>query len=222
MSINFPKTEEEILHFWKHIKAFETQLDLTRDGPRFTFYDGPPFGLPHYGHLLASTIKDIIPRYWSMKGYHVVRRFGWDTHGLPVEHEINKKLQISSGEAVMQMGIENYNAECRAIVMKYSNEWRQVIERLGRWIDFDNDYKSMDVTFMESCWWVFKQLYDNGHVYRAYQIMPFSTALGTPLSHMEEKQNEKPTVDPAVVVAFPVLDIYSQENTSLLIYTTTP
>ncbi|GAB0138881.1 hypothetical protein EsDP_00007103 [Epichloe bromicola] len=222
MSINFPKTEEDTLRFWKECDAFQTQLDLTQNGPRFTFYDGPPFGLPHYGHLLASTIKDIIPRYWSMKGYHVVRRFGWDTHGLPVEHEINKKLHISSGEAVMQMGIEKYNAECRAIVMKYSSEWRQVIERLGRWIDFDNDYKSMDVTFMESCWWVFKQLYDKGDVYRAYQIMPFSTALGTPLSHMEERQNEKSTVDPAVVVGFPILDVDGQENTSLLIYTTTP
>ncbi|KAK3943428.1 isoleucyl-tRNA synthetase [Diplogelasinospora grovesii] len=222
MSINFPKSEEETRRFWKEIDAFQTQLRLTRNGPRFTFYDGPPFGLPHYGHLLASTIKDIIPRYWSMKGYHVVRRFGWDTHGLPVEHEIDKEFHISSRENVLEMGIERYNAECRAIVMKYSGEWRQVIERLGRWIDFDNDYKSMDVTFMESCWWVFKQLYNKGDVYRAYQVMPFSTSLGTSLSHMESKQNEKLTVDPAVVVAFPLQDVEGQDNTALLIYTTTP
>ncbi|KAI6359402.1 Isoleucine--tRNA ligase, cytoplasmic [Pyricularia grisea] len=106
MSINFPKTEEEVLRLWREIDAFQTQLRLTEDGPRVTFYDGPPFGLPHYGHLLTSTIKDIIPWYWSMRGYHVVRRFGWDTHGLPIEYEIDKKLGISGRDAVMQMGIE--------------------------------------------------------------------------------------------------------------------
>lgn len=224
MSISFPKTEEEVLQFWKDVDAFQTQLQLTEDGPRFTFYDGPPFatGLPHYGHLLASTIKDIIPRYWSMKGHHVIRRFGWDTHGLPIEYEIDKKLGISGRDAVMQMGIEKYNAECRAIVMRYATEWRHTIERLGRWIDFDNDYKSMDTTFMESCWWVFKQLFDGDHVYRAYQIMPFSTALCTPLSQMEAKQNEKMTQDPAIIVSFPIVGVEGMENTSFLIYTTTP
>ncbi|TLS21617.1 uncharacterized protein PpBr36_09555 [Pyricularia pennisetigena] len=229
ISISFPKAEEEVLQLWRDVDAFQTQLRLTQEGPRFTFYDGPPFGLPHYGHLLASTIKDIIPRYWSMNGHHVVRRFGWDTHGLPIEYEIDKKLGISGRDAVMQMGIEKYNAECKAIVMKYSGEWRRFIERLGRWIDFDNDYKvvivafmSMDVTFMESCWWVFKQLYDKDQVYRAYQIMPFSTALCTPLSQMEAKQNEKSTLDPAVVVSFPLVNRPEHESTSLLIYTTTP
>ncbi|KAI0880616.1 isoleucyl-tRNA synthetase [Annulohypoxylon maeteangense] len=220
MSINFPQEEEEIVRFWREVDAFQTQLKLTEDCERFTFYDGPPFatGLPHYGHLLTSTIKDIIPRYWSMKGYHVVRRFGWDTHGLPIEYEIDKTLGVSGRDAVLKMGIEKYNAECRAIVMRYAAEWRQTIERLGRWIDFDNDYKSMDVKFMESCWWVFKQLFDKDQVYRAYQIMPFSTALCTPLSHMESKQNEKTTQDPALLVAFPVIG----RDSSLIIYTTTP
>ncbi|KAL2888957.1 isoleucyl-tRNA synthetase [Ceratocystis lukuohia] len=222
MSISFPKTEEEILKQWKDIDAFHTQLKLTENGPRFTFYDGPPFGLPHYGHLLASTIKDIIPRYWSMKGYHVERRFGWDTHGLPIEYEIDKKLGISGRDAVMQMGIEKYNAECRAIVMTYAQEWRQTIDRLGRWIDFDNDYKTMDVSFMESCWWVFKRLFDQGDVYRAYQIMPFSTALCTPLSQMEAKSNEKETQDPSILVSFPIVGVPGYEDVSLLIYTTTP
>lgn len=157
-----------------------------------------------------------------MKGYHVVRRFGRDTHGLPIEYEIDKRLGISGRDAVVQMGIEKYNAERRAIVMKYSSEWRQTIERLGRWIDFDNDYKSMDVTFMESCWCVFKQLFDQDQVYRAYQIMPYSTALCTPLSHMESKQNERSTQDPAILVAFPVLGLEDRRNTSLIIYTTTP
>ncbi|KAI1136218.1 isoleucyl-tRNA synthetase [Hypoxylon sp. FL0543] len=220
MSINFPQAEEETVRFWREVDAFQTQLKLTEGQQRFTFYDGPPFatGLPHYGHLLTSTIKDIIPRYWSMKGYHVDRRFGWDTHGVPIEYEIDKTLGVSGRDAVLKMGIEKYNAECRAIVMRYAAEWRQTIERLGRWIDFDNDYKSMDVTFMESCWWVFKQLFDKDQVYRAYQIMPFSTALCTPLSHMESKQNEKTTQDPAVLVAFPL----KERNSSLIIYTTTP
>ncbi|CAK7223694.1 hypothetical protein SCUCBS95973_005266 [Sporothrix curviconia] len=222
MSINFPKTEEEVIRFWREIDAFQTQVKLNEGNKPFTFYDGPPFGLPHYGHLLASTIKDIIPRYWAMKGYHVPRRFGWDTHGVPIEYEIDKKHGMSAQDAVKKMGITKYNEECKAIVMRYSAEWRSTIERLGRWIDFDNDYKSMDVTFMESCWWVFKQLFDKGTVYRAYQIMPFSTALGTPLSHMESKQNEKLTQDPAIVVSFPVLNVEGYENTSLLVYTTTP
>ncbi|ROT37687.1 isoleucyl-tRNA synthetase [Sodiomyces alkalinus F11] len=223
MSISFPKTEEETIRFWREVDAFQTQLRLTEGCEPFTFYDGPPFatGLPHYGHLLTSTIKDIIPRYWAMKGYHVSRRFGWDTHGLPVEYEIDKKHGMSAQDAVAKMGVAAYNAECRAIVMRYATEWRQIIERLGRWIDFDNDYKSMDVTFMESCWWVFKELFEKEQVYRAYQIMPYSTALGTPLSQIEAKQNEKMTQDPAILVSFPVV---GQEgvDASLVIYTTTP
>ena len=143
MSINFPKEEEVVLKRWKEIKAFETQVELSKGKTPYTFYDGPPFatGLPHYGHLLSSTIKDIIPRYWSMKGRYVERRFGWDTHGVPIEYEIDKKLGLSGKDAVEKIGIEAYNAECRAIVMKFATEWRQTIERLGRWIDFDNDYK---------------------------------------------------------------------------------
>ncbi|KAK4245666.1 isoleucyl-tRNA synthetase [Corynascus novoguineensis] len=197
MSINFSKAEEEVLRHWREIDAFQTQLRLTQDQPRFTFYDRPPFGLPHYGHLLASTIKDIIPRYWSMKDYH---------------YEIDKKLGLSARDAAKSMGIEKYNAECRSIVMTYSAEWRHTIERLGRWIDFDNDYKVG----------MFKQLFDNGDAYRAYQIMPYSTALCTPLSHMESKQNEKMTQDPAILVSFPVLGVGGKEDTSFVIYTTTP
>jgi isoleucyl-tRNA synthetase len=143
MSISFPKEEENILKHWQEIDAFHRQLDLTKGKPRFTFYDGPPFatGLPHYGHLLISTIKDVIPRYWSMKGYHVERRFGWDTHGVPIEHEIDKKLDIKSKADVAKIGIGKYNEECRAIVMRFSSEWRTIMDRLGRWVDFDNDYK---------------------------------------------------------------------------------
>ena len=148
MSIDFPKEEVLLLERWKEIKAFERQVELSKGRKTYTFYDGPPFatGLPHYGHLLASTIKDIVPRYWSMKGYHVERRFGWDTHGLPIEHEIDKKLGISGKAAVMAMGIEKYNAECRAIVMRFAHEWRETIDRLGRWVDFDHDYKVRDLS----------------------------------------------------------------------------
>jgi isoleucyl-tRNA synthetase len=143
MSINFPREEERILEHWKDIDAFRRQVELSKGKPPYTFYDGPPFatGLPHYGHLLAGTIKDIIPRYWSMKGRYVERRFGWDTHGVPIEHEIDKKLDIKNKEDVMKLGIDKYNAECKAIVMRYAAEWRQTVDRLGRWVDFDNDYK---------------------------------------------------------------------------------
>lgn len=143
MSINFVDEEHLVLKLWDEIKAFERQVELSEGRKPFTFYDGPPFatGLPHYGHLLTSTIKDIIPRYWSMKGFCVERRFGWDTHGLPIEYEIDKKLGMSGRLAVEKIGIEGYNAECRAIVMTFANEWRQTISRLGRWVDFDNDYK---------------------------------------------------------------------------------
>lgn len=143
MSISFPKEEERILALWKEIDAFQRQVELSKGKQPYTFYDGPPFatGLPHYGHLLASTIKDIIPRYWSMKGRYVERRFGWDTHGVPIEHEIDKKLGMSGKDAVAQLGLAKYNEECRAIVMRFASEWRQTIDRLGRWIDFDNDYK---------------------------------------------------------------------------------
>ena len=221
MSIDFPKEEEAVLARWKEIGAFERQVELSKGRKPYTFYDGPPFatGLPHYGHLLASTLKDIIPRYWSMKGFYVERRFGWDTHGVPIEYEIDKKLGISGKQAVAELGIERYNEECRAIVMRFAGAWRETIERLGRWIDFDNDYKTMNADFMESVWWVFKQLFDKGVVYRGYRVMPYSTALNTPLSNFEAQQNYKDTHDPAVVVSFPLLE---DPKTSLLAWTTTP
>ncbi|KIX03139.1 isoleucine-tRNA ligase [Rhinocladiella mackenziei CBS 650.93] len=221
MAVDFSAEEAATLQRWREIDAFQTQLRLSKGNQPYTFYDGPPFatGLPHYGHLLASTIKDIIPRYWSMKGYYVDRRFGWDTHGLPIEYEIDKKFNISGPAAVKEMGIGKYNAECKAIVMRYATEWRETIDRLGRWIDFDNDYKTMNPTFMESVWWVFKQLFDKGMVYRSYRVMPFSTALSTPLSQHEAQSNYKDTQDPAVVVSFPLVE---DPQTSLLAWTTTP
>lgn len=218
---SFPKEEEKILAFWNEINAFHTSLELSKDRPVFSFYDGPPFatGLPHYGHLLAGTIKDIVTRYAHNTGHYVERRFGWDCHGLPVEHEIDKKLGIKGKDDVLKMGIDKYNAECRSIVMRYSKEWETTVSRMGRWIDFENDYKTLNLSFMETVWWVFKQLYDKGQVYRGYRVMPFSTACNTPLSNFEATQNYKDVSDPAVTVSFPLVD---EPETSILAWTTTP
>lgn len=168
----FSKQEEKILELWSQIDAFNTQLALTKDKPEYIFYDGPPFatGLPHYGHILAGTIKDIVTRYQSMTGHHVTRRFGWDCHGLPVENEIDKKLGIKKREDVLKLGIDKYNEECRSIVTRYVSEWESVITRTGRWIDFKNDYKTMDLKFMESVWWVFSQLYAKNLVYKGFKV----------------------------------------------------
>lgn len=225
MSVNFPQEEERILAHWNEINAFHRQLELSKSQNPYTFYDGPPFatGTPHYGHLLASTIKDIIPRYWSMKGHHVERRFGWDTHGVPIEQIIDNQLQQELGvrgrAAVEKIGIAEYNRRCREVVLTYAGEWRKVIGRLGRWIDFDNDYKTMDCTFMESCWWVFKELYNKGLVYHGAKVLPYSTALNTPLSKSEAQEDYRDVSDPAVVVSFPLVD---EPETSFLAWTTTP
>lgn len=219
--MNFAKEEEKVLQFWNEIDAFHRSLELSEGKPDFTFYDGPPFatGTPHYGHMLASTIKDIVPRYATMKGYHVVRRFGWDTHGLPIEHQIDKALGIRTKEDVLNMGIDKYNEECRKIVMTYADVWRRDIGRLGRWIDFDDDYKTMYPSFMESEWWAFKKLFDSGKVYRGYRVMPYSTACTTPLSNFEAQQNYKEVLDPAVSVAFPLVD---EPDLAMVAWTTTP
>lgn len=218
---NFSKEEEKVIEQWDKVDAFKRTLDLTKDLPPFAFFDGPPFatGTPHYGHILASTVKDIIPRYATMNGHHVERRFGWDTHGLPVEHEIDKKLGITGKDDVMNMGIDKYNAECRSIVMRYADEWRQTIRRLGRWIDMDNDYKTLYPEFMESVWWAFKELFQKDAVYRGLRVMPYSTGCTTPLSNFEAQQNYKDVNDPALTIGFPLVD---DENTWLVAWTTTP
>ena len=194
---------------------------MSKGKPEYTFYDGPPFatGLPHYGHILAGTIKDTVTRYAHQTGHHVTRRFGWDCHGLPVEYEIDKTLGLSSREDILAMGIGTYNSHCRSIVQRYASEWETVVTRLGRWIDFDNDYRTMDASFMESVWWVFKTLFDKGLVYRGYKVMPYSTTCATPLSNFEAGLNYKDVTDPAVVVSFPLVD---EPETSLVAWTTTP
>jgi len=217
---SFVEAEHEVLAFWQKEGIFEESLAQTRDGAPYIFYDGPPFatGLPHHGHLVASTIKDIIPRYFTMKGRYVSRRFGWDCHGLPVEHEIDKQLGLSAQDAVEKLGVKGYNDACRGIVQRYTQEWRSTITRLGRWVDFDHDYKTMDPWFMESVWWVVRQLFDKGLVYQGQKIVPVSTALGTGLSNFEANLNYKEVQDPAITVLLKLCD----EDAHLAIWTTTP
>lgn len=224
MSIDFAKAEEEILQFWEKSKVFETSLELNKDKPKFTFYDGPPFatGLPHYGHLLAGTIKDVVTRFAHQSGHYVERRFGWDCHGLPVEYEIDQTLNIKGPEDVAKMGIEAYNNECRKIVMRYSSEWVKIVKRMGRWIDFENDYKTMYPQFMESVWWVFQRLFNKNLVYKGFKVMPYSTACATPLSNFESGQNYKEVSDPSVVISFPVIIDGKVSGKNLLVWTTTP
>eukprot|EP01124_Arcella_intermedia_P022504 TRINITY_DN3362_c0_g1_i1.p1 TRINITY_DN3362_c0_g1~~TRINITY_DN3362_c0_g1_i1.p1 ORF type:complete len:1073 (-),score=204.87 TRINITY_DN3362_c0_g1_i1:40-3258(-) len=218
---DFPGEEEKIVELWERIDAFQTSLKKNEGKPLYTFYDGPPFatGLPHYGHLLAGTIKDIVTRFAHQTGHSVERRFGWDCHGLPIEFEIDKKHGIKTKEDVEKWGIANYNEACRSIVMTYSSEWRKIVTRIGRWIDFDNDYKTMDAKFMESVWWVFSEIYKKGLVYQGYKVMPYSTTCTTPLSNFEANLNYKDTNDPAIVVSFP---LESDPSVSFLAWTTTP
>ncbi|KAL3998092.1 isoleucine--tRNA ligase [Acanthocheilonema viteae] len=219
--IDFSAEELKILQWWREEKIFAKSLKLSKGRARYTFYDGPPFatGLPHYGHILAGTIKDVVTRWAHQNGYYVERRFGWDTHGLPVEYEIDKILGVKGPHDVLKLGIDKYNAECRSIVMRYSSEWENTVERLGRWIDFRNDYKTLYPWFMESVWWVFSQLFKKGLVYRGVKVMPFSTACSTPLSNFEAGQNYKDVVDPAVVVGFTLDD---DSSIQLAAWTTTP
>ncbi|MEC8071898.1 MAG: isoleucine--tRNA ligase [Pseudomonadota bacterium] len=217
---SFVEMEHDILKLWQDTDAFQQSLANTQGKKPYIFYDGPPFatGLPHHGHLVASTIKDVVPRYWTMKGRYVMRRFGWDCHGLPIEHEIDKQLGMSAQDAVEKLGVAGYNDECRAIVQRYVKEWRHTITRIGRWIDFDNDYKTMDAWYMESVWWVFKQLWDKGLIYQGVKVVPVSTAMGTPLANFEATSNYQDVQDPAITVLLKLVE----EDTHLAIWTTTP
>lgn len=218
---SFDERERRVMAFWEANRIFQKSIDNRIEASHFSFYDGPPFatGLPHYGHLLAGTIKDVVPRYKTMKGYCVPRRFGWDCHGLPVENEIEKSKNLSGARSIEEFGIANFNEECRKIVLRYTQEWKEVVNRMGRWVDFDRTYRTMDLNFMESVWWVFKQLFDKGLVYEGFKVMPFSAKLGTPLSNFEAGENYKDVDDPSLTVAFPLLE---EEGTFLLVWTTTP
>lgn len=219
-NFSFVTAEHAVLRFWKQEKVFQLSLQQTRECPPFIFYDGPPFatGLPHHGHLVGSTLKDIIPRYYTMQGYYVQRRFGWDCHGLPIEHEIDKALGMSSQQAVAELGIKGYNDKCRGIVQRYTAEWEKTITRIGRWVDFEHDYKTMEPWYMESVWWVMQQLWNKDLIYRGVKVVPFSTALGTVLSNFEAGSNYQDVQDPAITVLFKLED----EDAWLSAWTTTP
>ncbi len=220
-NFSFSQTEKTVLKFWQEKQIFKKSLEKTKSGKNYIFYDGPPFatGLPHHGHIVASTLKDVVPRYFTMKGFYVDRRFGWDCHGLPIEQEIDKKFQMSASDFVAQHGVKQYNDECRGIVDRYVNEWERTISRLGRWVDFQNDYKTMDLTFMESVWWVFKSIWDKGLIYQGNKIVPFSPALQTALSNFEAGQNYQDIQDPAVTILFRTK---KDPNTYFAAWTTTP
>lgn len=217
----FPKREERVLSYWEHKNIFQESIDHRKSSPLFSFYDGPPFatGLPHYGHLLAGTIKDVVPRYKTMKGFYVPRRFGWDCHGLPVENEIEKAKELSGAPSIEAFGIGKFNEECRSIVLRYTKEWESTVKRMGRWVDFKQTYRTMDLPFMESVWWAFSQLYAKGLVYEGFKVMPFSAKLGTPISNFEANLNYKDVEDPSLTVTFPLT---TDPHTLLLAWTTTP
>ncbi len=217
----FPEMECEVLDFWNKNQIFEKSLKNRSGGKEYVFYDGPPFatGLPHYGHLLAGTIKDVIPRYQTMRGKYVNRVFGWDCHGLPVENEMEKELNLSSKKDIEAYGIHKFNEACRGIVLRYTSEWEQVVKRMGRWVDFDCGYRTMDLNYMESIWWVFKQLWEKGLIYEGYKILPYCPRCATPLSNFEANQGYVEVVDPAITIKFKAAD---EENTYFLAWTTTP
>ncbi len=224
--IDFPRNEEEMLAFWDRQGIFQKSLNQRADAEEFVFYDGPPFatGLPHYGHLLAGTIKDIVPRYQSMRGHYVERRFGWDCHGLPIEALAQDALGLAGTTAIVEAGVDVFNEKCRSMVQTYVDEWRKTVTRMGRWVDFDNDYKTMDTPFMESIWWVFQQLWEKGRIYKAHRIMPYSWMLTTPLSNFEANRNYKDVQDPAITSRFRLKDAdrFGGGDAYFLAWTTTP
>ena len=207
---DFPAIEERVLARWKDEGTFEASIAGRPSDDEFVFYDGPPFanGLPHHGHLLTGYVKDVVPRYQTMRGRRVNRRFGWDCHGLPAEMETERELGVSGRAAITEFGIERFNAQCRNSVLRYTEEWRKTVTRQARWVDFDNDYKTMDLPYMESVMWAFKQLWDKGLVYQAFRVMPYSWGAETPLSNFEIRLDDatRPRQDPAITVCFEIVD----------------
>ena len=232
--VDFSILEEEILDYWNKHRIFEQSLQARKGEKEYVFYDGPPFatGYPHYGHLLAGTIKDIIPRYKTMKGYYVSRRFGWDCHGLPIEMEMQSKLGLRSSEDVVRYGVKAFNEACRENVLRYTEEWEKVTKRMGRWVDFEKAYRTMDKSFMESVWWVFSELHRKQLIYEGVKVLPYSWKASTILSNFEANLNYKTIQDPALTVKFRIASdktvVEESRNLSfkrgewLLAWTTTP
>lgn len=220
-NFDYPKIEADVLSFWKSSKTFEQSNDC-REGVDFVFYDGPPFatGTPHYGHILVSVIKDIIARYQNMKGRPVPRKFGWDCHGLPIESLAQKKMNISSAKIIKENKVEEFNNVCRSLIATHTEQWEDTISKIGRWVDFKKSYRTMDNSYMESVWWVFKQIYDQGRIYKAHRIMPYSGQLMTSLSNFEVSDNYREIEDHFVIVQFSAS--YQDKHLNIITYTTTP
>ncbi|CAB0728886.1 isoleucine--tRNA ligase [Corynebacterium diphtheriae] len=229
----FPDMERQVLEYWKDDETFKASLTNRQENPEYVFYDGPPFanGLPHYGHLLTGYVKDIVPRYQTMKGKLVNRVFGWDCHGLPAELEAEKQLGIKDKGEIEAMGLESFNNYCAKSVLEYTQEWKDYVTRQARWVDFDNGYKTMDMDFMESVMWAFKTLYDKGLIYQGFRVLPYSWAEHTPLSNQETRLDDsyKMRQDPTLTVTFPITGVKddSAADASLvgayaLAWTTTP
>lgn len=231
-SQRFSDMEQQVLRYWDIDQTFQASCDNRETSPEYVFYDGPPFanGLPHYGHLLTGYVKDIIPRYKTMRGYKVARVFGWDCHGLPAELEAEKQLGIKDKGQIEAMGLEKFNEYCAQSVLQYTEEWKAYVTRQARWVDFDNGYKTMDLDFMESVMWAFKTLYDNGLIYQGFRVLPYSWAEHTPLSNQETRLDDsyKMRQDPAVTVTMPLVDTPGHPlgaalaGVNALIWTTTP
>ena len=213
--------EEKVASFWEENKIFEKSV--LRDAPlgSYSFYDGPPFatGTPHYGHLVGSIIKDVVPRYHTMLGYSVKRRWGWDCHGLPIENIVEKELGITQKKEIETIGVGKFNSACRANVMAYATDWERVIKRMGRWVDMDNPYRTMDVDFMESIWWAFKTIWDKGLIYEDYRSMHVCPRCETTLSQSEVAEGYRDIKDLSVTAKFKLI---GEDNVYVLAWTTTP
>ena len=219
--MNFVSRENEVLEFWKEHDVFNKTLEKTKDGEEFSFYDGPPTanGKPHIGHILTRVMKDIIPRYQTMKGKHVLRKAGWDTHGLPVELEVEKKLGLDGKQDIEKYGVEPFIKQCKDSVFKYTSEWKTMSDRLGYWCDMDNPYVTYHDDYIESEWWAIKEIWKKGLLYKGYKIVPYCPRCGTALSSHEVAQGYKDVTEKSVYVKF---KIKGEENKYFLAWTTTP
>ncbi|MBU2263596.1 class I tRNA ligase family protein, partial [Patescibacteria group bacterium] len=214
--------EKEILKFWEKNKIFQKSLQQAQGKPLFSFYDGPPFlsGKPHYGHILTATIKDTVARYKTMKGFNVPRRVGWDCHGLPVENFIEKELNVKSKKEIEEkIGIEKFNKAARDSVFSCLEIFQKTLKRVGRWADYTDSYMTLDNSYIESVWWVLKQLWERGLVYKDYRVSPYCPRCGTPLSNFEVNLGYKDVSDPSIYIKF---KIKNKENAYFLVWTTTP
>tara|TARA_B100000287_G_scaffold109560_1_gene101884 strand:+ start:4705 stop:7836 length:3132 start_codon:yes stop_codon:yes gene_type:complete len=225
-NIDLAKNEDKTAKYWDEINAFHSSVENRKTSKIFRFYDGPPFptGSPHYGNLLAGVIKDIVPRYWTMRGFYVERRFGWDVHGLPIEMEVQKELGLEDPQQIDDYGIGKFNEACRAQVQTNTENWERVTRKIGRWVDFENDYKTMDLDFMESVWWVFKELWENDLIYKDYKVLPYSWAAATPLSNFEANMDYRDVEDPSIFFTLKARSDYNKikKDDEFLIWTTTP